>query len=1053
MEKAKELGMPAVACTDNGAMYDIFKFFIAAKDAGIKPILGVDFYKAAKSRHDRPDGVNSDQDRVVILAKNLNGYKNLMKLVTAAHMEGIHYKPRIDFELLERHREDLIVLSGSLNGEIAQLILHNKTSKARDVVRRYAELFEGNFYLELQRHPGLDDQELVNRELLAISKDFGIPVVATSDVHYLNPDDAYAQEVLLCIQTGRAIFERDRPLTMVDTPSYYFKSADEMKELFADIPEAIDNTVKIADQINIDLEYGKFILPGYDIPSGMTPADYLRKMTYDRRSRVQGFSDKEICERIDYELSVISEKGYDNYFLITQDFVNWAKQNGIAVGPGRGSAAGSLVSYILRITDINPLEYKLPFERFLNPGRPSPPDIDIDFADVRRDEVLNYVSKKYGSDKVAQIITFGTMEAKMAVRDVARALGMSYSQGDRIAKMIPAGKQGFNVTISQALEESPQLKQAYVNEEDVKNVVDVTKKVEKLPRHSSVHAAGVIISNKPMTEYVPLQRDEKGGRTITQFDMYCLDLNAVSEDKAVGLLKFDFLGLRNLTIIENAIEAIEKRHNTRINISDVPLDNKAAYELIGRGETIGVFQLESPGMRRLAKDLQPERMTDVTAMVALYRPGPMDLIPTFIKGKKNPKTVKYLHADLKSIMGETYGVLVYQEQVMEIANKLAGYDMGRADNLRRAMGKKKKSVMEKERKLFVEGCVANGYQKRMAEEIYTFIEKFAAYGFNKPHSACYALIAYWTAFLKANYPVEFMTALLNAEQHGAAGPIKEQKMAQAVGECKRMKITILPPSINSSQRNFAIEEDNIRFGLSGIKNVGDSAIDSILAARDEKPFEGFTDFLKRVDLRKVNKKTVENLIKAGAFDSFSNKKTLLENYPQLIKDIAANKDQVEKGQYGLFFEQDVERTKGDTFAQLEEYSETDLIVMEKEVLGFLVTKNPLDRFRKVIEEKVSKNLSEVNLEDNKKQYIFAGVVNSVKVVKTKKDNSDMAFLSISDDSGSMEVTVFPKVYRKLRALMEPNKIILLKASVSNRNDELSLLLDNAIDLEMAVIAS
>lgn len=1050
MEKAKELGMTAVACTDNGAMYDIFKFFIAAKDAGIKPIIGVDFYKAANSRHDRPEGTNADQDRVVLIAKNLKGYKNLLKLVTSAYIEGMHYKPRIDFEIMKELSEDLILLTGSLNGEIPQLILKNQQTKAREILKKYIEIYKDNVYLELQRHVNLDDQEVVNRELLKMSKEFGVPIVATNDVHYLNPEDAYAQEVLLCIQTGRAIFERNRPLSMIDHPDYYFKSAEEMKELFADLPEAIENTVKIANQIDLELEYGKMLLPHYDIPEDKTSAQYLRDMVYAMKpERMKGWPDEEVDKRIDYELSVISDKGYDNYFLITQDFVNWAKDNGIAVGPGRGSAAGALISYILRITEINPLEYKLPFERFLNPGRPSPPDIDIDFADVRRDEVLNYVTKKYGADKVAQMITFGSMEPKMAVRDVARALGMSYAQGDRIAKMIPPGKQGAHTTIDEALEESPPLKQAYVNEEEVKQVIEITRKVEKLPRHSSVHASGVIIAKDPLTEYVAIQRDDKGGRTITQFDMYCLDLNAVSENKAVGLLKFDFLGLRNLTIIENTLGYIKEKYGTIIKISDVPLDDKKAYALMGRGETIGVFQLESPGMRRLAKDLQPELMSDVTAMVALYRPGPMDLIPTFIKGKKNPKTIKYLHPDLKSIMGETYGVLVYQEQVMEIANKLAGYDMGRADNLRRAMGKKKKSVMEKEKVLFIEGCVANGYLKKMADEIFEFILKFAAYGFNKPHSACYALIAYWTAYLKANYPVEFMTALLNAEQHGAAGPIKEQKMAQAIEECKKMGIKVLPPDINTSQRDFAYEGENIRFGLSGIKNVGGAAIDSILAAREEKPFVGFSDLLTRVELRKVNKKTIESLIKAGAFDQFSNKRTLLENYPHLVKDISAHKDQSEKGQFGLFFDQEVEAVKNDTFEQLEEYPETELIIMEKEVLGFLVTKNPLNRFRDIIDQKVTKKVGEISEADNKKQHILAGIIHAVKVVKTKKDNSEMAFIHIADESGSAEVTVFPKAYKKLKRFLLPNKVILLKGTIQNRNEGLSVLMDNAIDLEVA----
>lgn len=1046
-EKAKEMGMPAVAVTDNGSMYGAFRAFVKGKETGVNPILGVDAFKASNSRLDRPDG--DDHDRVVLLSKDLVGYRNLMKMITRANLEGVHKKPRIDFELLEEYREGLIVLSGSINGEIPQLILKNNVTKAEEVALKYRELFGNDFYFEIQRHKDLADQEVVNRELIRLSRKHAIPLVATNDVHYLNPDDAYAQEILLCIQTGRAIFERDRPLTMIDHPDYYFRSPEEMKELFADFPEAIDNTLKIAEQCSVPVPHGKLLVPQYPIPTGQTSPDYLRELVMKNRQRAMlpTITDEDIIKRVDYELSIIIDKGYADYFLITADFVVWAKDNGIAVGPGRGSAAGSLVSYILRIIEVNPLEYGLPFERFLNPGRPSPPDIDIDFADVRRDEVLNYVRAKYGDDHVAQMITFGSMEPKMAVRDVSRALGLTYAQGDRVAKMIPVGKQGAHITIDQAMEESEMLKNAYMQEEDIRKVIDITRKVEKLPRHTSVHASGVIISDRSLPEYVPLQKDDKAGRIITQFDMYCLDLNAVSENNAVGLLKFDFLGLRNLTILENALIFVKEQKGLSIKIAEVPLDDQPTYDLMGRGETIGVFQLESPGMRRLAKDLKPSRLSDIIAMVALYRPGPMELIPTFIKGKQDPSKVRYLDQSLKPILGETYGILVYQEQVMDIAHRLAGYTMGDADNLRRAMGKKKIEAMLKEKKKFIDGALKKGLTAKVADEIFGFMEKFAAYGFNKPHSACYALIAYWTAYMKANHPVEFMTALLTAEMQGAAGPAKEEKMAQAIEECKRMNITVMPPHVNRSKRDFSIEDGNIRFGFSAVKNVGSAAIDSILEARKEKPFQSFTDFMTRVDLRRVNKKTLESLIKASTFEEFGNRATLMANFPQMVKDINSKKEQDEKGQFELFFDGASEKNLDDHFETLPEFPETEIIRMEKEVLGFLITRNPLDRFREIIATKVNKLVGDISPEDKDKLFIMAGNITSLKAIKTKKDNSDMAFFNLTDDSGSIEVIAFPKTYKALRSVLGVDRIILMKGKVNVREDRVSVLLEKAVDLE------
>ncbi|MBI2641840.1 DNA polymerase III subunit alpha, partial [Candidatus Roizmanbacteria bacterium] len=928
LKRALSYNMPALAITDHGALYGAFHFYIKAKELGIKPIIGVEVYKAKNSRFDKQANIDRDQFHLVLLAKDLEGYQNLLKIVTLAHLEGYYYKPRVDFDVLEKYRKGIIALSACLNGEIPSLISENQTTSAEKILQRYVSIFESDFYLELQRHPKLEKLDKVNKELVRMSRKFGVPLVATNDIHYVDPEDAYAQEILLCIQTQRAIFEKDRRLSMISTPDFYFKSAAEMVGSFIDLPEAVENTLKIAELCNVEIPYGKWILPRFETPHAETPEDYLKMLVVSGKKRVEDYDQKQVEKRLDYELSIINNRGYATYFLIVQDFVNWAKKQGVAVGPGRGSVAGSLVGYVVGITDINPLEYNLPFERFLNPDRPTPPDIDIDFADVRRDEVLRYVTSRYGEEKVGQIITFGTMEARLAVRDVARALGMSYSQGDRIAKMIPQGRQGFPMSISQALEESPQLKYSYQTEDETKKVLDIARKIEGLRRHPSVHAAGVVIADKSLSNYVPLQREAREGKIITQYDMYSLDLNT-SPNKAIGLLKIDFLGLRNLTILEKALDYVNSLTGKKIDIHRVPLDDKKTFELISRGETIGVFQLESSGMRRLAKDLKPNKLSDIAAMVALYRPGPMDLIPAFLEGKKNPKKIHYLHPSLKPILEETYGVLVYQEQVMEIAHRLAGYSMSAADNLRMAMGKKKKELMKKEKEKFIQGAVQNKYTKKLAEKIFNFIEKFAAYGFNKPHSASYGLIAYWTGYVKANYPVEFMTALLSAELQGVAGPQREIKMAQALEECRRMDITVLPPDINKSYYSFVIEDGSIRFGLSAIKHVGAAAIESIHSARKAGSFTSFKDFLYRIDLRKVNKKTVESLIKAGAFKEFSNRATLLSHYPKVVKEIADLKEDALSGQYGLFAQDIKVKSLSDGFTPVADFNEDEIFNMEK----------------------------------------------------------------------------------------------------------------------------
>lgn len=1046
--KAKELGMTSLAITDYGSMYGAFKFYIACKDAGIKPIIGCELYKAAENHKDKQHGDFQDAYSLVVLAKDLDGYRNLVRLVSIGQLEGLHYQPRVDFELLEKYKEGLIVLSGSpLRSEIGAQILHEQGTKAQELVTKYKQIFGENFYLQLERHPGMAQLEMVNQGLIKLSRQHSIPVVATANVHYLEADDAYAHEVLLCIGSQRVIFEKDRPLTMMEHPDYYFKTPEEMSYTFADIPEAVSNTVKIAEMCNVEIPHGKLILPKYPVPGGMTAKEHFAQLIEERKSRVKEYDQDVVNARIAYETDIINKKGYAPYFLFVQDMVNWAKDQGIAVGPGRGSAAGSLIAYVLRITDINPLDYNLPFERFLNPDRPTPPDIDIDFADTRREEVVTYIAKRYGEDHVAQIITFGTMEARMVVRDVARALGHSYAVGDRIAKMIPPSKQGFQVTLEIALQQTPTLKLAYDSEEEIKQIIDISQRLESLPRHSSVHAAGLIVGDKPLIEHIPLQLEPNGHKVITQYDMYSLDLNAVSENKAVGLVKVDILGLRNLSIIESAMQFVKENHGETIDIHEVKLNDKKTYALIGKGETVGLFQLESAGMRRLAKDLMPNKLSDITAMVALYRPGPMDLIPTFIEGKRNPKSISYPHKDLKPVLAETYGILVYQEQVIDIAVVMAHFTKAQADLLRMAVGKKKKALMEKGKAQFIQGCVDHGYTQKLAQEIFGFIEKFAAYGFNKSHAASYALIAYWTAYVKANYPIEFMTSLLTAELGGTSGPQREVKMTQALEECKVMKIPVLPPDINKSQDGFSIEGDSIRFGLSAIKNVGSAAIETIVQARQEKPFHSFTDFLYRVDLRKVNKKTLESLIKVGAFLAFGNRATLITHFPELVEKIGKSKDLSLSGQDNLFENSQTVEEHHDEFAPLPEYPPEYMALAERELIGFLLTQNPLENYAEIIAQKTNKKIAEITLEDVKKQIIIAGELTQVKLLKTKKDNKEMAICSVNDGTATIEVVVFPKTFQQIRDILKMHEVLLIKGTVSDREGVIGCLVDNAVSLQ------
>lgn len=1046
--KALELGMDSLALTDHGAMYGAVKFYLTAKEFEMKPIIGMEAYMAARSRFDKQANIDSDRYHLLLLAKNETGYVNLMKLTTLAHLEGFYYKPRIDMEILKEHSEGLIASTACLEGEIPQLLIQNKDKQAEEKAKEFLAIFGKDFYLELQYHPKIENYQKVNQKLIKLSRKLGIPLIATNDVHYVHPEDAEAQDALLAVQTQKLIKDKNR-LSMIESPDFYLRSQEEMIEAFKDYPEAIKNTRKITKECNLEIPIGKWILPNYPLPEAETAEQHLKKLTYERlKDRYQKPS-KEVLERIDYELDVICKRGFATYFLIVQDFVNWAKQQKIRVGPGRGSAAGSLVSYILRITSIDPLKHSIPFERFLNPERPSPPDIDLDFADDRRDEVIEYITQKYGKDKVAQIITFNVMKAKESVRDIGRVLGMPYADPDKISRLIP-----YNMTISQALKAIPELA-SYYRQPEFKKLLDLAQKVEGVSRHASTHAAGVVIADKDLTEYVPLQKETKGERIITQYDMYSLDLN-VSE-KAIGLLKIDLLGLRNLTILEKALEYIRHIQGEEIDLSEIPLDDKEALAIIASGETTGIFQLESSGMRRLAKKLKPNKFSDIAAMVALYRPGPMQFIDEFIAGKENPQTIRYPHPDLKPILAETYGIAVYQEQCLQIANVMGGYSLGEADILRRAIGKKKKGVMTRERNKFVKRAQELGYPKQVAENVFALIERFAGYGFNKAHSTCYAMIAYQTAYLKAHWPVEFMAALLTAEAAGSSGPTRDEKVALAVGECQRMGIKILPPDINQSKVGFTIQEDPsslkgkaIRFGLSAIKNVGEVAIKAILEAREiGGEFKSLVDFCQRVDQQKVNKKVLESLIKVGAMDKFGKRAAMLSSLEKIRNKGFLAQKQKANGQTGLF-DSDFSEGGGfvDELPQMEEFTHQELLSLEKSLLGFWLTEHPLNPFLPVLNSRRSHRINELSQVEKKEQIVkIGGVITSLRVVLTKNHGQEMAFVKIEDDSGSIETVVFPKVYSQTKQCWVKDRVILIKGRLQLREETQNLVVEEAWPLE------
>lgn len=1041
--KARALGQHALALTDHGAMYGALHFYNTCRAGGIKPIVGVEAYIAKNSLHDKQTRMGQDQFHITLLAQNFAGYQNINRLVSTAHFEGFSYKPRIDEALLFKHSEGIICTSGCMGSIFNRLLLDKKIEEAEEKLLAFKKQFPGRFFVEIQMHPAIEELTELTKLQVKLARKLDIPLVATNDVHYVERDDAHAQDALLCVQTRKLMADKKR-MTMMDSPDFYLRSSEEMIELFADYPDAIENTLVIADMCDLTIPTGQLIFPKFPIPDNETYATFLRKMAYAGAEKRMGKITPEISERLDYELTIITDKGYDAYFLITQDFVNWAKKQSITVGPGRGSAAGSLVSYSIGITTINPLEHGLAFERFLNPQRPTPPDIDLDFADTKRDQVITYVAEKYGHDHVGHVITFGKMEARVAIRDIGRVLGLPYEDPDKIAKLIP-NEPGKKTSLATAIETVPDLAE-YYKQPKYKELIDLAGKVEGSIRHSSVHAAAIIITDKPLPDYVAIQKDSKSGKTITQYDMYALDCN-VSDD-AIGLLKFDFLGLRNLTTINTALELIEQNKHITIDIDTLPLTDAKTFELLSAGDTFGVFQLESAGMRRVARTLKPNLFSDITAMVALYRPGPMDLIPTFIEGKHDPTSIEYPDISLKPVLEETYGVMVYQEQILQIANVMAGYSLGEADILRRAIGKKKKELLDENKKRFIDQSVDKGYKKEVAVKVWGFIEAFANYGFNKAHAASYAMIAYQTAYLKANFPVEYMTALMSVES-ASHSMNRDVKIAVAIETSKKMGIKIYPPNINKSDDDFIIEQDpnslqglSIRFGFNAIKHMGSQAIENILKTRKEigGSFSSLTQFIHKTDSRKVNKTSLETLIKVGVLDQFGNRASMLENL-ELIRQTASQLQSEVEGQDSLFASEDsVTETLTDSFPQLPEYPRQELLSFEKELLGLYLTDHPMAQQLKAASHNADKEIGDLDASIHAEQtYKFGGILTNVRVINTKKSGKLMAFARLEDETGAIDIVIFPKTYEESQELIRNDSVVLVKAKVENKDEELQLL--------------
>ena len=1028
--RAKELGMDSLAITDHGVMYGVVAFYKAAKAAGIKPILGSEVYVSPGSRFDRePGGGQERYYHLVLLAENDTGYHNLMKIVSKGFVDGFYYRPRVDYEILEQYHEGVIALSACLAGEVPRYLERGLYDQAREAALRYEKIFgKGNFFLELQDH-GIPAQKMVNQGLLRLSRELGIDLVATNDIHYTYDSDVDAHDILLCIQTGKKVADENR--MRYEGGQYYCKSEEEMRRLFPYAQEAIDNTQKIADRCNVEIEFGVTKLPEYQVPEGYDSWSYLNHLCEEGMKKRYPQDDGALKKRLDYELDVIHTMGYVDYFLIVWDFIHFAKSHGISVGPGRGSAAGSIVAYCLEITDIDPIRYNLLFERFLNPERVSMPDIDVDFCFERRQEVIDYVVEKYGKDQVVQIVTFGTFAARGVVRDVGRVLDLPYAKCDSIAKMIP---KDLGITLDKALKSSPDLRNAYETDEEVRYLIDMSKRLEGLPRHTSMHAAGVVISRTNVDEYVPLSRGADGTIT-TQFTM--------TELEELGLLKMDFLGLRTLTVIQNAVDQAEKNHQVKLDLNAIDYNDPNVMDMIGSGKDEGVFQLESGGMKSFMKELKPRTLEDIIAGISLYRPGPMDFIPKYLKGKNDPSSITYDCPQLEPILKPTYGCIVYQEQVMQIVRDLAGYTMGRSDLVRRAMSKKKASVMEKERQNFVygnpeegvKGCIANGIDEKTANHIYDEMIDFAKYAFNKSHAACYAVVSYQTAYLKYYYPQEFMAALLTSVLDNTT------KISEYILTCRQMGISILPPDINEGVSGFSVSGENIRYGLSAIRSIGRNVVEAIVRERDRNgPFVTLDDFVSRMSGKEINKKTVENFIKAGAMDSLpGNRRQKLLVMPEMMEQKSREKKTAMEGQLSLFefaAEED-KRNFQISMPRVEEFPREEMLAMEKEVLGVYVSGHPLggdeEGWRKNITAMTTDFIVDPDTDEAKVadgQMVTVGGMVSERTIKITKTGKNMAFVTLEDLVGSVEVLVFPKDFEANRDLLTEDAKLFIRGRVS-----------------------
>ncbi len=1031
LDKAERLGMHALALTDHGNMFGVLKFYKEAKKRGIKPLIGSEFYVAPGSRL-KKGGAEKHQKNTHMgfIARDVEGYRNLIELSSLSFLEGFYYKPRIDTELIEKFHRGLIGFSGCLAGEIPNLLLSGETERAIKRAVYFDELLgRGNFYLELQFH-GLKEQARVNKGLIEIWKKTGIPLVATNDVHYLEREDARAQDVLICIGTNKKVNEGKR--LKFEYPEFYFKTEREMAEIFGEIPQALKNTLEVAEMCNLEIPLPGPQLPKYEVPEGYTKEEYLKEIARKGLEERYPVVTEEMKERLEYELSVIINMGFTGYFLIVWDFISFAKRNGIPVGPGRGSGAGSLVAYSLRITDIDPLKYGLLFERFLNPERVSMPDFDIDFCYERRGEVIDYVTKKYGTDRVSQIITFGTLKPRAALRDVARVLDFPYSEADSIAKMIPSGPK---VTFEDALKQEPKLREIQKKGDKYEELITISKKLEGLSRHASTHAAGIVIGREKLTNYVPLYREAKTDTVMTQYSMEHLE--------ECGLVKMDFLGLKTLTIIKNTLELLKKR-GIELDINSIPEDDEKTFRLLGEGKSACVFQFEGSGMQGILKRTRPTRIEDLIALNALYRPGPMDNIDQFIDSKLGRRSIKYPLPELEPILKETYGVIVYQEQVMEIARMVAGFTLGQADILRRAMGKKKHDVMAKQKSKFIEGAVEKGYSKKQAEKIFELLVPFAGYGFNKSHAAAYSVLAYQTAYLKANYPAEFMAANLTNTIHDTA------KLSEYIRESRDMGLEVLPPDINLSEKDFSVHEGKIIYGLTGIKNVGTAAVEDILRARGEVGrFKSFVHFLENINMKVVNRKVIETLIFSGVFDSLGdNRATLFHNLDRVIDIVSARKESMKYGQVSLFETAGDEEEGIDTISleKMEEWPPIDRLIYEKENLGFFFSGHPLDSYRQMIDEFVDLRLAEVENARNDRLYTMIGILKEIKEINTKNGRR-MAFAKLEDYEGAVELVIFSDLYEKSHDTLLDDSIVTVKGRIDRSRGSVKIIAEAIMEPE------